>query len=139
MCRSPYANRAGLENNRDKTEQAVTADRASAAEADRQLPVGGEIFLDHVGHFVRDPEAASRALARAGFAPTPVSVQANPDGTPTGTGNVTAMFSRGYIEVLFKTADTPLGPRVRGGACRPRRRASRGVLGRRRRRPRTGG
>ena len=78
-------------------------------EADRQLPVGGEIFLDHVGHFVRDPEAASRALARAGFAPTPVSVQANPDGTPTGTGNVTAMFARGYVEVLFKTADTPLG------------------------------
>ena len=41
--------------------------------------------------------------------PTPQSVQSNPDGTPTGTGNVTAMFSRGYIEVLFKTADTPLG------------------------------
>jgi len=35
-------------------------------------------------------------------------VQSNPDGTPTGTGNVTAMFRRGYIEVLFKTADTPL-------------------------------
>ncbi len=71
--------------------------------------MASEIFLDHVGHFVRDAQAASRALARAGFAPTPVSVQANPDGTPTGTGNVTAMFSRGYIEVLFKTADTPLG------------------------------
>ena len=58
---------------------------------------------------MRDAGAASRALARAGFAPTPQSVQSNPDGTPTGTGNVTAMFSRGYIEVLFKTADTPLG------------------------------
>ena len=57
----------------------------------------------------RDPQAASAALARAGFAPTPMSVQSNPDGTPTGTGNVTAMFTRGYIEVLFKTADTPLG------------------------------
>src|SRR4029453_14484788 len=71
------------------------------------------IFLDHVGHFVRDPHAAGRPLARAGFAPTPVSAQVVPDpeGTPrpTGTGNVTAMFSRGYIEVLFKTADTPLG------------------------------
>ena len=54
-------------------------------------------------------QAASRALARAGFAPTPVSVQVDPDGTPTGTGNVTAMLARGYIEVLFKTADTPLG------------------------------
>jgi hypothetical protein len=78
-------------------------------EADRQLPIGSEIFLDHVGHFVRDAAAGAAALARAGFAPTPQSVQSNPDGTPTGTGNVTAMFSRGYIEVLFKTADTPLG------------------------------
>jgi hypothetical protein len=81
--------------------------------ADRQLPLGGEIFLDHVGHFVRDPQAATRALARAGFAPAPVSIQVNPDadGTErlTGTGNVTAMLSRGYIEALFKTADTPLG------------------------------
>jgi hypothetical protein len=77
--------------------------------ADRNLPLGGEIFLDHVGHFVRDAAAAAAALARAGFAPTPQSVQSNPDGTLTGTGNVTAMFRRGYIEVLFKTADTPLG------------------------------
>jgi hypothetical protein len=79
---------------------------------DRQLPILEEIFLDHVGHFVRDLQSASRALARAGFAPTPVSIQVapDPDGTPrpTGTGNVTAMFTRGYIEVLFKTADTPL-------------------------------
>ena len=80
-----------------------------AAETDRQLPVGDEIFLDHVGHFVRDPVAAGNALKRAGFAPTPVSIQSNPDGTPTGTGNITAMFRRGYMEVLFKTADTPLG------------------------------
>jgi hypothetical protein len=87
---------------------------ATGAEADRQLPIGTEIFLDHVGHFVADAEAASRALARAGFAPAPVSIQVNPDpagGAPrlTGTGNVTAMFARGYMEVLFKTADTPLG------------------------------
>ena len=80
------------------------------APVDRQLPVGDEIFLDHVGHFVADREAASRALVRAGFAPTPVSIQVNPDGkSPTGTGNVTAMLTRGYVEVLFKTADTPLG------------------------------
>ncbi len=77
--------------------------------AERQLPRGEEIFLDHIGHFVREPRAASRALVRAGFAPTPVSVQADAAGQPTGTGNVTAMFLRGYIEVLFKTADTALG------------------------------
>jgi hypothetical protein len=92
----------------------VTDLSAAAApdDVDRQLPAGDEIFLDHVAHFVRDAAAASRALARAGFAPTPISIQVNPDpagGTrPTGTGNVTAMFSRGYMEVLFKTAETAL-------------------------------
>jgi Glyoxalase-like domain len=80
---------------------------------DRRLPTGEEIFLDHVGHFVRDRHAAALALQRAGFAPTPISIQVNPDpgGGParsTGTGNITAMFSHGYMEVLFKTADTPL-------------------------------
>ena len=83
-------------------------------EADRQLPLGDEIFLDHIAHFVPDREAARAALVRAGFAPTPVSIQVSPDPAggpprPTGTGNVTAMFARGYVEILFKTADTPLG------------------------------
>jgi hypothetical protein len=81
--------------------------------ADRQLPIGGEIFLDHIAHFVRDREAARVALARAGFAPAPISIQVNPDPAggpprPTGTGNVTVMFARGYVEILFKTADTPI-------------------------------
>jgi Glyoxalase-like domain len=82
---------------------------SQTAQIDRQLPVGDEIFLDHVGHFVRDQAAAAAALERAGFTPTPVSVQVAPDGGPTGTGNVCAMMTRGYLEVLFKTADTPLG------------------------------
>src|SRR5215471_6264565 len=85
----------------------------SIADSDRQLPLGGEIFLDHVGHFVREPAAAGRALQRLGFHATPVSIQVNsaPRGgdIPTGTGNITVMFHRGYVEALFKTADTPLG------------------------------
>src|SRR5262245_455767 len=88
------------------------------AEADRQLPVDDEIFLDHVGHFVRDREAASRALVHAGFAPTPVSVQVDPAGALTGTGNVCAMFTRGYIEVLFKTAETPLAAELDSAMAR---------------------
>ena len=80
---------------------------------DRQLPVGDEIFLDHVAHFVPDKDAARNVLSRLGFAPTPFSIQTNrdPGGTerPTGTGNTTAMLPRGYLEFLFKTADTPLG------------------------------
>ncbi len=88
-----------------------------------QLPVGGEIFLDHVGHFVADVEAAADALRQAGFAPAPVSVQVNPDPTggapkPTGTGNVCAMFEAGYVEVLFKTADTPLGAELDAARAR---------------------
>lgn len=86
---------------------------ASPAATGRQLPRGDEIFLDHVGHFVRDAQTASDALRRAGFAPTPVSIQANKDPAagrlaPTGTGNITAMFARGYVEALFKNSDTPL-------------------------------
>jgi hypothetical protein len=80
---------------------------------DRRLPEGEEIFLDHVGHFVAAVEPASRALERAGFAPTAPSVQldarANAAARLTGTGNVTAMLAQGYIEVLFQTADTALG------------------------------
>ena len=89
-------------------------------EVDRQLPIGEEIFLDHVGHFVPDPDAASRALVRAGFSPTPKSIQVNPDAerTPTGTGNITAMLPRGYMEVLFKTADTPLAQELDGAIAR---------------------
>jgi hypothetical protein len=92
-------------------------------QADCQLPLGDEIFLDHVGHFVPDPQAASRALKRAGFAPTPLSVQTQPDaagGAPrlTGTGNVTAMLTRGYMEVLFRTADTPLGQELDAAMAR---------------------
>ena len=89
---------------------------------DRQLPILDEIFLDHVAHFVREPQSARRALARAGFAPTPPSIQVAPDADgalhPTGTGNVTAMFARGYIEVLFKTADTPLSRELEAARAR---------------------
>ena len=84
----------------------------AAPDVDRRLPAGSEIFLDHVGHFVRDAEAASRALKRCGFTPTPISIQVNTDVAgrtqPTGIGNVTAMLARGYLEILFKTSDTPL-------------------------------
>jgi len=100
----------------------MTRDTASTA-ADRQLPLGDAIFLDHIAHFVPDREAARAALARAGFAPTPVSIQVNPDPAggppqPTGTGNVTAMFARGYIEILFQTADTPLGRELAAALAR---------------------
>jgi hypothetical protein len=95
------------------------------AEVDRRLPLNGEIFLDHIAHFVSDPDSASRALGRAGFAPTPVSAQVHPDPAggppqPTGTGNVTCMLDRGYLEILFKTADTLLSRELDAAIARYR-------------------
>jgi hypothetical protein len=92
---------------------------------DRRLPAGDEIFLDHVAHFVADADAAARALALAGFTTTPQSIQVNSDAgggppQPTGTGNVTAMLDRGYIEFLFKTADTPLAKQFETAMARYR-------------------
>lgn len=89
-------------------------DLRTSPDSTSQLPVADQIFLDHVGHFVADAEASRAAFASAGFTPTPASVQVNPGpaGEPprlTGTGNVCAMLRGGYIETLFKTADTPLG------------------------------
>ena len=103
----------------------TTDQKNSASDIDRRLPAADEIFLDHVGHFVSDPEAASRALTRAGFTPTPASIQVTPDPAggpprPTGTGNVTAMFDRGYLEVLFKTADTAIGRQFEAAVARYR-------------------
>jgi hypothetical protein len=87
--------------------------RHTDSKVDRQLPQGDEIFLDHIAHFVSQAEPAIGALARVGFAPTPISVQLNPDpdgGAPrlTGTSNVTAMFACGYTEVLWVIPGGPL-------------------------------
>lgn len=76
-----------------------------------QLPQPGQVFLDHVAHFVPDIEAAAAALEECGFRLTPFTAQVNrvEGGTvPAGTGNRCAMLSCGYVEILAKTADTPL-------------------------------
>ncbi len=91
--------------------------------ADRQLPVADEIFLDHIGHFVPDIDAAAHALKSCGFVTTPFAVQrapTGPDGAmePTGTGNVCAMLRAGYLEFLAKTADTPLAAELEAAIAR---------------------
>ena len=76
-----------------------------------QLPQPGEIFLDHVAHFVPAMDAAAEALERCGFRLTPFTVQTNFEedkAVPAGTGNRCAMFWHGYIEILAATSDTPL-------------------------------
>ena len=76
-----------------------------------QLPEPGQVFLDHIAHFVPDIEAAATAMEACGFRLTPFTAQVNraADGiVPAGTGNRCAMLGQGYVEILGKTADTPL-------------------------------
>ena len=47
--------------------------------ADRQLPEAGEVFLDHVGYFVSDLEAAGAQCQRLGFRVSSTNVQTNAD------------------------------------------------------------
>jgi len=87
--------------------------------ATRQLPGKGETFLDHLGHFVPDMEAAHRALSRLGFVQTPYTVHQTTPGpgappVPGGTANRCVMLREGYIEVLCVVdAAHPTGARTR--------------------------
>lgn len=78
------------------------------------MPLAGEVSLDHTGHFVVDADAARATLQELGFTVTPFSAQVQPDpasGEPrlTGTGNICVMLPEGYLEFLVHTADTPIG------------------------------
>jgi hypothetical protein len=90
--------------------------------ADRQLPQGGEVFLDHVGFFAHDLGKAGAQLERLGFQVSPVNLQQNPDAQgvlrPSGTSNRLAMLRRGFVEVLAATHPTPLAERVRAALLR---------------------
>lgn len=81
--------------------------------ADRQKPAPGELFVDHVAHFVADLDAAARILESLGIKVTPTSVHQTPEG-PAGTSNRCVMLEEGYIEILSPTHDTPVARRVRG-------------------------
>lgn len=89
---------------------------------DRQLPQGDEIFLDHVGYFVADLEAAGRQLQRLGFQVSPRNVQYNAneqgDLVPAGTSNRLTLLDRGFIEVLAATGETALADQLRRAIAR---------------------
>ena len=80
--------------------------------AERQKPAAGELYLDHVAHFVPDLGAAGRLLEALGFSVTPVSAHRDQNG-PAGTSNRCLMFEQGYVEILAPTLDTPNARRVR--------------------------
>jgi Glyoxalase-like domain len=80
--------------------------------ADRQRPPAGELYLDHLAHFVPDLGAAAAVWEKLGFAVTPVSVH-QVSGKPAGTSNRCVMLEEGYLELLAPTLDTPNAQRVR--------------------------
>ncbi|HYT48488.1 MAG TPA: VOC family protein, partial [Burkholderiales bacterium] len=80
--------------------------------AERQKPAAGELYLDHVAHFVPDLDAAGRLAEALGFSVTPVSAHRDQNG-PAGTSNRCLMFEQGYVEILAPTLDTPNARRVR--------------------------
>jgi len=80
--------------------------------AAQQVPPPGNLFLDHVAHFVPELGAAAHMLEALGFTVTPPSAQQMQDG-PAGTSNVCAMLEHGYLEFLAPTMDTPNAQRLR--------------------------
>lgn len=89
---------------------------------ERQLPEKNEIFLDHVGFFVEDIEAAGALFERLGFTVTPVNIHYNADAdgklSRSGTANRLSTFDIGYIEVLGAVADTPLADQLNAALSR---------------------
>src|SRR5438105_6778991 len=80
--------------------------------ADRQRPAPGELFLDHVSHFVPDLHAAARVCEALGLRVTPTSIQRTPEGL-VGASNRCLMLAEGYIELLSPTHDTAAAKRMR--------------------------
>ena len=78
---------------------------------ERQLPQHGEVFIDHVGYFVADLDAAGAQLERLGFRVSLANVQTNADVKgelkPSGTSNRLARLPRGFLEILAATHETP--------------------------------
>src|SRR5258708_9701363 len=85
--------------------------------AERQRPAPGDLFLDHVAHFVPDLDAAGALLEALGFSVTPVSKHQH-SGKPAGTSNRCVMFEQGYVEILARARDTRTAQRVRAQMAR---------------------
>ena len=95
---------------------------AAASWTARQIPEENEVFIDHVGYFVRDLRIAGAALERLGFRVSLVNVQTNQDAAgvlkPSGTSNRLAKLKFGFLEILAATHDTPLAVQFRDQIAR---------------------
>jgi hypothetical protein len=94
----------------------------SAHWAGRQLPERKEVFLDHVGYFVADLDAAGAQFERLGFRVSLTNVQTNADAKgelkPSGTSNRLAKLKFGFLEILAATHDTPLADQFKQALAR---------------------
>lgn len=89
----------------------------------RQAPGEGEVFLDHVAHWVPDMDAAADEFERLGFLLTPYTEHANSTAPgepirPAGSANRCIMLREGYLEILTPTADTAIGQELQAGIDR---------------------
>jgi catechol 2,3-dioxygenase-like lactoylglutathione lyase family enzyme len=91
----------------------------------RQIPAGGEIFLDHVGWYVPDLDDAAEVFGRLGFPLTPYSVHGDRDPQsgriiPQGSANRLALLESGYLEFLtdVEGTDTAVSSHLRSAMAR---------------------
>lgn len=87
----------------------------------RQLPHTGEIFLDHVAHFVPRLDLGARTLEALGFRLTPFTAQQNRTAqgmVPAGMANRCIMLDEGYLEFLTVVSGTELARQFRAATAR---------------------
>jgi hypothetical protein len=89
----------------------------------RQTAGPGEIFLDHIAHWVTDIVEAAAAMERLGFTLTLYTEHTNSTAPgepilPAGSANRCIMLREGYLELLTPTADTAISRELRAGIAR---------------------
>lgn len=77
---------------------------------EQQFPTSDQVFLDHVGIFVREFERSGAALQRLGFIVTDLHAHRSALApgqplTPLGTGNRCVMLRTGFLEILGPTGE----------------------------------
>lgn len=88
-----------------------------------QLAGAGEVFVDHIAHWVPEIGAAAKAMEKLGFVLTPYTEHTNSTAPgepilPAGSANHCIMLREGYLEILTPTADTAIGQEVKAGISR---------------------
>src|SRR3546814_7263498 len=81
----------------------------------------GEVFLDHLAHFVPSLACAAAALEKLGFRLTPFAAQRNrtSNGTePSGMANRCVMLREGYLEFLTAVSQSELARQFRTATAR---------------------